>query len=94
MGQDSNPGLLLSWLDLTTKLPTNLVELSACLLTDGSRTFYQGLLYVQIVYILPILILRGLKMGEPSSQKVFWPAESSRVLKGRNVTTDNIGGGN
>ena len=31
-------------------------------------------------------------MGEPSSQKVFWPAESFRVLKGRNVTTDNIGG--
>merc|ERR1712208_239166 len=28
---------------LTTKLPTKLVEKSACLLTDGSRTFYQGL---------------------------------------------------
>merc|ERR1712105_276290 len=28
---------------LTTKLPTKLVKMSACLLTDGSRTFYQGL---------------------------------------------------
>ena len=28
---------------LTTKLPTKLVEMSARLLTDGSRTFYQGL---------------------------------------------------
>merc|ERR1712090_104295 len=28
---------------LSTKLPTKLVEMSARLLTDGSRTFYQGL---------------------------------------------------
>ena len=28
---------------LTSKLPTKLIEMSACLLTDGSRTFYQGL---------------------------------------------------
>merc|ERR1712055_656673 len=28
---------------LTAKLPTKLVEMSAHLLTDGSRTFYQGL---------------------------------------------------
>merc|ERR1712208_111802 len=28
---------------LTTKLPTKLVKMCACLLTDGSRHFYQGL---------------------------------------------------
>ena len=28
---------------LTSKLPTKLIEMSACLLTDDSRTFYQGL---------------------------------------------------
>merc|ERR1712105_235455 len=28
---------------ITSKLPTKLIEMSACLLTDGSRTFYQGL---------------------------------------------------
>ena len=36
---------------LTSKLPTKLIEMSACLLTDDSRTFYQGLhFYVQIEY--------------------------------------------
>merc|ERR1712215_457820 len=29
--------------DFTSKLPTKLIEMSACLLTDDSRTFYQGL---------------------------------------------------
>merc|ERR1712101_69169 len=28
---------------LTSKLPTKLIKMSACLLTDDSRTFYQGL---------------------------------------------------
>ena len=39
---------------LTTKLPTKLVEMSARLLTDGSRTFYQGLGINQLYEFLSI----------------------------------------